>query len=247
MNVLEKIEKKFQFSYPELYKKMYRDQFLDWGEFGSDGYKETYCEIKKNPPFLFFAEDFEILSFDQIIMEMESFVDFKDYRRIHPEYQLIPFAQNGTGDLYCFLYSEEYKGQVPVVFMWYDSNNADIKSRSFQDFIFRELLEMVVDIEGGDVIMEGSFKENTVNMLKTHKKYISDTRLKIIEEIYSRELRTFSSKGLFGEREEIGLISYEELRSLLQSEIGFDGLNKTFKHELSVPVVPVVKDDSNNQ
>lgn len=244
MNLLEDIENKFGFKYPELYKLLYQENFLNWGAPCSNWYQDVYPKVKDNPPFLLYAKDFEILDFDRIVEKIEGITNPEDYRKTNPIYKFIPFAMNGAGDLYCFLYTEAFKNDVPVVFVWHDAKDADVKSKSLQDFIFRELLETVVDVWKESLVMNGDFKENTANLLKTHKKYLSENRQKIIEEIYGRELFTYHYEiDLQREEQATGLLTYNELDKLLKSELGFGQLDETFDYTLPEPAKEITEDN----
>ena len=60
MNKLEQIEQQFNFKYPELYKALYENGMLDWGEPGPNWYATFWEKFKSNPPLLLFGNDFEL-------------------------------------------------------------------------------------------------------------------------------------------------------------------------------------------
>ncbi len=57
---------------------------------------------------------------------------------IHPKYRMVPFAQNGAGDLYIFQLDMESNGEVPITFFPHNDSEAQILAKNLQDFIFRQ-------------------------------------------------------------------------------------------------------------
>lgn len=50
--ILNDIEIKYNFGYPEIYKQLEEDGMLDVGEYGSDWYSTFFPKLKDNPTFL---------------------------------------------------------------------------------------------------------------------------------------------------------------------------------------------------
>ena len=229
MNKLEQIEQQFNFKYPELYKKLYENGMLDWGERGQNWYATYWEKFKVNPPLLLFGNDIELLEYNQIVEEIEAFKDPEDYRKTKPEFQFVPFAMTGGGDLYVFQFDKQLGDDVPITLVPHDCEEATILAKNLQDFIFRELLECVAVIDEYSKAAEGDLKANLFNMLKTHKPYLNLQQIIKIEEIYNRELFDYKYKIPNGrEFSETGLISEDELEETLKQEIGFADLDKEF-------------------
>ncbi|MDR2861272.1 MAG: SMI1/KNR4 family protein [Syntrophobacterales bacterium] len=219
MSQIKQIEQQFNFKYPELYEKLHDDGMLDWGEFGKNWYATYWEKLKNNPPLLLFANYFEILECKRIVEEIEAFKDPEDYRATKPEFQFIPFAITGGGNLYVFPLDKQQNGNVPVTLVPHDWEEATVLAKNLQDFIFRKMLECVAAFDEYSKLKDGVLKTNLFNMLRTHKPYLSQRQVEKLEEIYNRNESELSTTGL---------ISRDELKEILQQEIGFEELDKEF-------------------
>ena len=230
MNPLEQIEQRFGFKYPELYKRLYNDGMLDWGKYSSKWHATYWEDFKSNPPLLLFGDDIELFTLDRIIEHAETLIDPKHPMYANPEFKFIPFAMTGRGDLYVFQLDKQCDEDIPIVLLPRDCNEAMLLAKNLQDFIFRMLIECVVNIDGEcSRVADGDLKANLFNMLRTHRAYISQSQSAQIEEIYHRQLFEHILKYPNGREENlIGLISMEELKNTLQTEIEFDGLNEEY-------------------
>ena len=229
MNKLKEVEQCYNFSYPELYRQLFEDGMLDWGESGPDWHARYYEKMKQNPPLLFWGDDFELLEFDRIMKEIAEFKDPEDYRKIKPELQFVPFAQTGAGDLYVFQFDEANGENIPITLAPHDEESATMLAKNLQDFIFRVLLEAVVEIDEYSRIAEDDFEFNCMNILRTHKPYLTQKQFEILTEIYNRKLFDCTYKVPNGQEYSAkGLLSRDELKKILQQEIGFDKLNCEF-------------------
>jgi hypothetical protein len=229
MTQLEQIEQQFNFKYPELYKKLYNDEMLDWGESGKDWYATYWEKFKNNPPLLLFGNDFELLEFERITEEIKAFKDPEYYRATKPTFQFVPFAMTGGGDLYVFQFDKQSGNDIPITLVPHDWEEATVLAKNLQDFVFRKMLECVVSIDEYSKAIDSDLKTNLLNMLRTHTPYLSQRQIAKIEEVYSRELFEHKYKVPNGrEYAEKGLISRDEYNDTLQQEIGFEDLDKEF-------------------
>jgi len=150
MNQLEKIEQRFGFIYPELYKRLYENGMLDWGEFGPDWYATNWGKLKSDPPLLLFSLDIELLSLNEggsgmsVIERTEELRDPNSCLAAAPRFQFVPFAATGGGDVYAFQFDKQNGEDVPVTFVPHDEDNATVLAKNLQDFIFRQMLECVL-------------------------------------------------------------------------------------------------------
>jgi hypothetical protein len=91
------------------------------------------------------------------------------------------------------------------------------------------LLEAVVEINEYSRIAEKDFEFNRVNILRTHKPYLTEKQFEILSEIYKRELFDYIYKVPNGREYTVkGLVSRNELEKLLQQEIEFEKFNHEF-------------------
>jgi hypothetical protein len=244
MTILQSIETKFGFQYPALYKQLFEQNRLDWGEVCSGWYENVYPSLKANPPFLLYGNRFEILDFKRIEEEIEAFSDPEDYRNTNPEHRFIPFGQDGSGDLYCFYYHQKFKDEVPIVYVCHDADEVRVLAKNLEDFIFRHLLDSVVDVFEETLGNEDdNFKENITNMLRTHSDLLTEKRQKIVAEIYSQAFFTYSYD--VGKRFEkaTGLLTYNELNEILKAEIGFEHLNEEFSYMQPTETEPKIAEN----
>lgn len=232
MNTLEDLEKEFNFTYPELYKQLYDDKMLDWGAEGNGWYTSVFSTLKENPPLLLFGNDIEIwdpIAYRDGIREM---INHEVYD-INPKYRMVPLAKNGAGDLYVFQLDMENNGEIPITFFGHDSD-AEISAKNLQDFIFRQLLESLTEIDEYSMAHEDSeeeIKQNLHNQLKTHRKYLKAEQVEILENLYQRDIFEYTYKTPNGsEFEAEGLLTFDELEKLIKQEIAFEKLNTKFDY-----------------
>ena len=228
---IQEIEKKYGFEFPLLYKQLDADGMLDVGEYGPNWYAEVYPTLKENPPLLLHSYDFESLNLKSVAEEIEELQDPEDYRNINPEFKFIPFAKSGGGDHYCFFLNEENNGDVPIVFVWHDSNEVNYLAKNLQDFIFKVLL---IDMSKQDVyneLTDEEFRNDIESVFKSHKKYLTDRQNSILEEILKRDIIDYeinvSPKIVESAR---GLLTDFELESIVNEVIPFDKMNQSFKY-----------------
>lgn len=215
MNILETLEQKYNFQYPKIYHQLYAENMLEFGKAGPTWYTQTYPLLKSNPPLLLFAKEYEFLELEDINEEIERFKIWG----IDAKFKLVPFAINGAGDIYCFYLNGQVGNNIPIAFVSHDGGYFEIKTKNMEDFMFRKLVEMVLEeLDADSFICDGDFTENTSNMLKTHKKYLPQKQVNILEEIYSRPFN------------EEGLLSAEEYNKIIADTIYFDQLDHEIQY-----------------
>ncbi|MBP2619142.1 SMI1/KNR4 family protein [Chryseobacterium jejuense] len=228
MNTLEDLEKKFNFTYPELYKQLYDDRMIidDWDT------NVPFSTLKENPPLLLFGNDIEIwepISYREGIREM---IHHEIYD-ISPKYRMVPFAGNGAGDMYVFQLDMQVNGEVPITFFRHDSD-AEILAKNLQDFIFRQLLESLTEMDEDSMFYEDSeeeIKQNLHNQLKTHRKYLKPEQVEILENLYQRDIFEYTYRKPNGsEFKREGLLTFDEFEKLIKQETAFEKLNTKFAY-----------------
>lgn len=233
MNTLNDLEKEFNFSYPEIYKKLYANGMLNWGESSNGWLVNTFPMLKKNPPLLLFGADIEIwhpTECKERILEILN----PDFYEINEKFKLIPFAQNGAFDLYVYQYDLQNGEDIPVSFLPHDDCKLQVLAKNLQDFIFRLLLEAVTDIYDEMLFFEvdeDNLKQNLWNQLRTHSPYLTEKQISILEDIYKREIKAYSYKLPNGRDEKAkGLATYDEVGEILKREIDFEYFNQEFDY-----------------
>ncbi len=231
--ILDNIEKKYDFTFPHLFKELWNDGMLDWMNgrttpFNSDENweKTIYPLIKDNPPLLLHSGgfDFEMLRAEEILnFQFDELWDIE-------EHEFIPFAKTDESNIYAFYKNLKVDKEYAIVYIWNDMNETEIIAKSFEDFIFRKMLEAVFDIDKddlkGDYRKSGfyGYKVDLLNDLKSIKPYINETYADILTEFYTRDAK----ESMFA----YGLISKEELVETIQRYLSFKELDSVFEHEI---------------
>ena len=224
MITLQEIEQTYHFKYPTLYYQLWEDGMLDirWQE---GWWKNIFPELKKNPPLLLFRDQFMALDDAEEIVNLIE--DYKSQRGIKAEYLLVPFASECAGDV-CFFYNREKPEQPPVIVKdWYDFDSAEILADNLQNFIFYGMLSMVHSIYTKAPICLGDFYENIANLFRTHRPYLTEKQVEVIEKIYSRKLTTYKAIQVKKNNLLTALIHYQDYTALLSDE-EFEELMKEY-------------------
>lgn len=225
---LKKISEKYNYEFSDFYKKLWNDGMLDWYKGWNEPwtkernwFTEIYPKIKDKPPILLHSGgfDFQMLSPNEVFeYEFNEWWDTK--------HKFIPFAKTNAGDLYAFYENIEIEGYNPIVLVWHDSNRTEILAKNFEDFIFRKMIERVVDIDE-DEIDENFEKDNEVFKkelladLGTAREYLKSDYTHILDKIYNRS---------FGELDMI--ISVPEMKDIFKKTIEFEQIDSEFEHEI---------------
>lgn len=225
MNTLQDLEKEFNFTYPELYKQLYDDGMIN------DNIA-PFSTLKENPPLLLFGNDIDIW---EPVFSREGIREIIHHEiyDISTKYRMVPFAGNGAGDMYVFQLDMQIDGQVPITLFRHDSD-AEILAKNLQDFIFRQLLESLTEIDEYSMFYEDSeekIKQNLLNQLKTHRKYLTPGQAEILENIYRRNIFKYTYKKPNGsEFKREGLLTFDEFEALIEQEMPFKKLNTKFDY-----------------
>lgn len=233
MNTLNEIEQELNFTYPEIYKNLDVNGMLDWGESGNGWYNTIFPKLKKNPPLLLFGGDIEIWDPKESKGGIAEMLHHEVYD-VAEKYKLVPFAKNGAGDLFVFQYDLQDGENIPVSFFPHDECELHVLAKNFQDFIFRQLIESITEIDEYSMFDEDTeveIKANLNNQLRTHKPYLTTKQVEILEKIYARDIFEYTYKLHNGSEENSeGLATLDEVEAILKQEINFDYLDKIFDY-----------------
>jgi len=228
---LAEIEKENQFQYPQLYKELETDGMLDVGDYGPNWYNDIFPTIKDQPTLLLHSYDFELLNPKAVDEAIKELSDPENYQQIKPEFKFIPFGQSEAGDHYCFLVSEQNQDNIPIVFLWHDSNEANYLAKNLQDYIFRALLTDMSEQDTYNDIDDEEFKGNLSNTLKTHTKYLTEKQTQILHDIFAREIIDYDFELPKGRKEtRRGLLSDIELKKILAEIVPYEKIDQTFEY-----------------
>ncbi len=217
------IETNFSIKLPLIYKKLENDGMLQYADFfGSDWYKNVYPTLKNQPPFLLFAQNFELLSLRDVFDEMCNMREMTDeypYNHLHESFTMIPFAGDGSGDRYAFYNAGEQYGCKPnelsIIHWWHDGNHCDVKAKNLQDFIFIKMLDLALKFESEyDLAADGDAKNNCNHLFNTHEKYLTESQTAVLKQVYNREWVEDDDGNL-------STITSQEYNRILMQEIGY--------------------------
>lgn len=157
--MLKALEEQFGFSYPETYLRLDKDNILDRGKQGSHWYEEVYPKILCKPPLLLFADEFQIIPEIDLAKEIE-----KVALRVGNRCKLIPFGRDGSGNLYVLNCAGD--GSLDSVDIFNRDGSLVKLAKSFEDFIFRQLLGAVVQINPEDIEDEDEYNKDLSRCLR---------------------------------------------------------------------------------
>jgi len=233
MITINDLEKKYNYSFPALYKTLFKADMLNWmrgfelplteGKTWSD---DVYPTLKENPPLLLHSggSDFELLTPDEILhFEFPNDWDTDTHH-------FIPFAKTAEGNVYAFYENIKIEGENPIVLIWEDDETEFI-TKNFEDFIFRKMMEAADDIDKEDLEADYGKKEDAVERyrsdlkadLKSIKPYLNTDHVKVLEDTYNGEvISTLISYGFK---------TSKPLKEILSEMLNFESLGEPFDHE----------------
>ncbi|KAB0324338.1 SMI1/KNR4 family protein [Janthinobacterium sp. PLB04] len=228
---LSEIERQHGFTYPSLYRQLESDGMLAVGEYGPDWYKLVYPTLTDRPTLLLHADDFELLNIQAVAAEVESLLDADDCRQIDPAFQFIPFAQTGAGDHYCFFASGQQDGEMPIVLLWHDQDEAQYLAKNLQDFIFHMLLNSMADQDTYNDVGDEEFKDQLAKTLGTHARYLTARQAEVLQTLLARDIIDYEVELPKGRTEtHRGLLSNIELASLRAELIPYEKFDSCFAY-----------------
>ena len=228
---LSEIEHQYGFIFPALYRQLERDGMLDVGEYGPGWYKLVYPTLTDRPTLLLHADDFELLSVKAVAAAMEELADPDDYRQIDPALRFIAFAQTGAGDHYCFFASGQQDGEMPIVLLWHDQNEAQYLAKNLRDFMFYMLLNSMADQDTYNEVGDEEFKEQLANTLATHARYLTARQAAVLQALLARDIIDYVVVLPKGRKEaHRGLLTDSELASLREELIPYEKFDSCFAY-----------------
>ena len=172
------LENKYHFEFPQLYETLLKDRMFD------------YTAPQYLLDYKFYGADLEPFSFEESLQNYEDFPFWdKD-----PAKQIFPCAQSGGGDWYGFCFSMKDGASLPIVLMSHDSDDALVLADNLEDFIFYKMLMASLKVD--DECDDETFKAELQRVLSTHKKYLKNEYIKVLEQLYVGPIAKFSDCGL---------------------------------------------------
>ncbi|WP_258391737.1 SMI1/KNR4 family protein [Stenotrophomonas maltophilia] len=148
MSALSGIEQATGQTFPPLFKQLHAAGRLSWGATHPEWSEVVFPALQAEPPVLLYAQDYEPLEHDELLEAWQELTAEDHYNPLRTDLQLLPFARTGGGDSYCFWSNAPGFAESPVVLVWHDDDRADVLAASYQDFLFRKMVEAVADYQG---------------------------------------------------------------------------------------------------
>jgi len=232
MTTLAELEKKYDYSFPQLYKTLFEVEMLNWMrgfdlplEKSKTWAEDVYPTLKENPPLLLHSggSDFELLRAEEMLQF--AFPEEWDTHTHH----FIPFAKTEEGNIYAFYTNDTIGGESPVVLIWEDDETEYI-AKNFEDFIFRKMMEASDDIDKEDLKADygddnamARYRADLQSDLATIRPYLRENYVELLKKAYSgKVVETLISYGFALDK---------PLKELFEETIYFDKMGKVFDHE----------------
>ncbi|HHA2550871.1 SMI1/KNR4 family protein [Stenotrophomonas maltophilia] len=180
----------------------------------------VFPTLQADPPVLLYAQDYEPLEDDELLEAWQELTAEDHYNPLRTDLQLLPFARTGGGDSYCFWSNAPGFAEPPVVLVWHDDDRADVLAASYQDFLFRKMVEAVADYQGPYTLLShGELASNLRRWLQSHQPFLRDDQ-------YAALQRLFARVDDIAE----GNISDEDAQAIVAEVIGFERLDESFAY-----------------
>lgn len=191
---LAELEKSLDVKFPKKFHEIYETGAMEWIEVGSekfDANREHYLNDPK--AFLMLSGDCEPTFFEDIPDLIETLNEMLVWRKedineeLNEKYRLIPFAMNGGGDMYCFLY-EKGVDEPKVIMYAHDTwDLPDIIGRDFDEFLYIAMLSCVANADDEEDFseLEGEqWKNNLGYLLPEYRKKITESTPEKLADFY---------------------------------------------------------------
>lgn len=180
---LAELEKSLDVRFPEKFHEIYETGAMEWVEVGSKKFDENRDFYLNDPKaFLMLYCDCEPIFFEEIPTIIDTLNEMLLWRKddnneeLDGKYRLVPFAMNGGGDMYCFLY-ESGNDEPKVVMYAHDCYDLpDIIGNDFDEFLYVMMLSCVAY-----AVDEDDFSELEGEQWKNNLGYLTDEYRNIIE------------------------------------------------------------------
>lgn len=191
---LAELEKSLDVKFPAKFHEIYRTGAMEWLEAENEKFNENREHYLNDPKaFLMLNGEIEPTFFEDIpdltktIDEMLAWRKDDINQELDEKYRLIPFAMNGGGDMYCFLY-EKGEDEPKVIMYAHDCyDNPDIIGRNFDEFLYIAMLSVIAYAVDDDDFseLEGEQWENNLDyLLPEYKKIITENTAERLADIY---------------------------------------------------------------
>lgn len=249
---LDNLQKQYHFIYPDLYRQMIADDFMNWGQINKDWRETVYPTLKDKPPFLLYRYGIEPIDFDTLVtyckLLNQSLQDHL-WSALSHHFLLVPFVLSES-DCYCFIYPKDSipdpshnsynlwqylklnQHDTAIAMIYHDDDVIMILAKNIQDFIFIQSLEIVTYICDEALINNGDIYQKLTNYLNSHSPYLNKKHYDVLKEVYQRPIITpaqsWTSKLLLQKPSPPYIIIYQEVDELKRTYANFEFLDREF-------------------
>lgn len=205
----EAIAKKTGFQIPALYRKMVADGVTEYGP--------NRGEWDTNPPAL------AIASIHVEWYAPDAIADYEPAEYWDQSLTLVPFAQNGGGDLWCFHPAAAEGDQVPVALCPHDEMQAEIFAPDLAGFWFRQLLNAFAEMDVSHTKFDEAKQLQAARAeIRTIARYVRPEWVAVLEEVASRPMQR--------KKDILSFLSRKEVGELAKATLQYARLGETFMH-----------------
>lgn len=200
---LAELEKSLDVKFPKKFHEIYETGAMEWIEVGSEKFDENREHYLNSPnAFLMLYSDAEPIFFEDIhkylvgLNEVIEWIEEENDVKLDEKYRLVPFAMNGGGDYYCFLYEKGTDEQkvLMVAHDYYDF--PEVIGKDFDEFLYIMMLSCVAY-----AFDEEDFSELESEQWENHLDWLLPEYRKIIMESTPERLADFYWNINFDEAE----------------------------------------------
>lgn len=144
----DRIESILDIRFPGKWKDIHSTGVMEWMEQSIREFRENKEKYINDPKaFLMLDCDCEPLFIEEIPKRLEELKEWISWREedenivLKENVRLIPFAQTGGGDLFCFLYEENAEEPHIVLYYHDDYTGPVLEADTFDEFIYVMLLD----------------------------------------------------------------------------------------------------------
>lgn len=179
------LEKSIDVKFPEKFHEIYKTGAMEWIEAGSEkfnGNREHYLNAPN--AFLMLYSDAEPIFFEDIpecissLNEIIGWIEEDNDVKLDEKYRLVPFAMNGGGDFYCFLY-ENGTDEPKIIMVTHDvCDLPELIAKDFDEFLYIMMLSCAANAADEEDFseLEGEQWENHLGwLLPEYKNKIKNT------------------------------------------------------------------------
>ena len=190
-DIFDRIESQTGFRIPDLYRRLVADGRTSYGATREE-WKQTWRERSlHDPPALLIA------SLHVEWWSPEQIADYEEPDYWLSELRLIPFAQNGAGDVWCW---HAASPGAEIVFAAHDENEAEVVAADLEGFLLRHMVLGLSEIypdDGSDFTLEERVMSARANV-RVLAPYLAPKRVALLEELCSRPLVQDAEWGVCG-------------------------------------------------